>query len=202
MGPSNRQVHQGMIAIIGRLVVLSVFMLVFGVTSTTAQTGQDERCADFTGQAHGLCTAAVSEGCFDAIESQACDDLMTNWYERCMVCKGTVPWEEEEAICPCAEETDSAVALNRIFAEQADEGEIVTHCIDDASLTRVERRVAADVPSLLVDAIDNGIRLACRYSLFEEGGNIVFARRIDITPEERAACQEDVRSLQAQLDCP
>jgi hypothetical protein len=63
-----------MCVIMGRLVVLSVFMLVFGATSTTAQTGQDERCADFTGQAHGLCTAAISNGCFDGVESRACEN--------------------------------------------------------------------------------------------------------------------------------
>jgi hypothetical protein len=75
MGPSNRKFHQRMITIVGHLVVLSVFMLVLGVTSTTAQTGQDERCSAYTGQAHGLCTAAVSEGCFDGVESQICDNL-------------------------------------------------------------------------------------------------------------------------------
>ena len=58
--PSNRKFHQGFIAIFGNIVVLSVFMIMFGATSTTAQTGQDERCSGYRGQAHGLCTAAVA----------------------------------------------------------------------------------------------------------------------------------------------
>jgi hypothetical protein len=95
---SNRQLHQGMIAYVGRLVVLSVFMLVLGVTSTRAQTGQDERCASYSGQAHGLCTSAVAAGCFDGVVSQACDTLSINWEEGCNVCEGTPPWGE--ATCP------------------------------------------------------------------------------------------------------
>src|SRR5688500_14149449 len=131
LGPSNRQVHQGMIAIVDRLVVLSVFMLVVGVTSTTAKTGQDERCADFTGKAKRLCMAAVSEGCFDGVDSQACNDLTTKWDERCRECEGTAPWEEEEAVCPCAEMAGSAVEVNAIFEDLSVEGEITSGCIDD-----------------------------------------------------------------------
>jgi len=42
--PSDRKFHQGFIAILGSLVVLSVFMLVFGVTTPMAQTGQVTIC--------------------------------------------------------------------------------------------------------------------------------------------------------------
>jgi hypothetical protein len=75
--------HQGFIAIIGSLVVLSVFMLIVGATAAQAQTGQDPRCDGFTRQPFGLCVAAVSEGCFDSVESDACDDLTTNWTTHC-----------------------------------------------------------------------------------------------------------------------
>ena len=76
---SKRKLPRGRMALVGRLIVLSVCMLVFGVTSTRAQTGQDSRCAGYSGQAHGLCTAAVSEGCFDpGVQSPDCDALTAN----------------------------------------------------------------------------------------------------------------------------
>jgi hypothetical protein len=84
--------HQGFIAIIGSLVVLSVFMLIVGATAAQAQTGQDPRCDGFTRQPFGLCVAAVSEGCIDSVESDACDDLTTNWTTHCSRCGGTPPW--------------------------------------------------------------------------------------------------------------
>src|SRR5262245_51580833 len=98
--PSQRQCTHGRMALVGRLVVLSVCLFVGGVTSTTAQPAEDPRCAAFTGQAYGLCTAAVAAGCFVAQESQACDDLTRNWHERCRGCAGPAPWE---VTCPCTE---------------------------------------------------------------------------------------------------
>lgn len=98
--PSNRRCHQGMIAILGSLVVLSVFMLLLGATTAETQTGKDERCNGLTRQARGLCTAAVSEGCFDGEESDECDELTTNWMEHCSRCAevGVYPW----AVCGSA----------------------------------------------------------------------------------------------------
>jgi len=95
--PAHRKFPHGRMAIVGRLVMLSVCMLVFGVMSTQAQTGQDSRCAGYSGQAHGLCTAAVANGCFDGVQSPDCDALTANWNERCRVCAGPAPWEG----CPC-----------------------------------------------------------------------------------------------------
>jgi hypothetical protein len=93
--PSNWKFHQRLIAILGNLVVLSVFMLVFGATSTSAQPGKDPRCSEFTGQAYVLCTAAVSLGCFDGVESHTCDVMTTIWNERCRRCAGIgVPWDD------------------------------------------------------------------------------------------------------------
>ena len=198
MRPSNRQVHQGMIAIVARLGVLSVFMLVLGVTSTTAQTGQDERCADFTGQAHGLCTAAVSEGCFDGVESQACDDLTTNWNERCRVCEGTAPW----VLCPCG----SAAELYAAYEFDKVEGEIVTNCDDNEAITAF---------SLMDSAVEGApfLRLVarelmnpapfCLYSLVNASGFVVydvFVPRTEITPEELEACREDIRVIHSLTD--
>src|SRR5688500_16729413 len=92
--PSNRKFHQGFMAILGNIVVLSVFMLVLEATSTSAQPGEDPRCSDFTGQAYVLCTAAVSLGCFDGVESHACDVMTTIWNERCRRCAGIgAPWD-------------------------------------------------------------------------------------------------------------
>src|SRR5215510_119618 len=96
--PTNWKLHHGRIALAGCLVVLSMFLLVFGVPSTPAQTGQDARCAAYTGKAHGLCTAAVANGCFDGVQSPDCDDLTSNWNERCRGCDGPPPWA---ASCPC-----------------------------------------------------------------------------------------------------
>ena len=98
--PSNRKFHQGMIAILGSLVVLSVFMLLLGATTTETQTGRDERCNGWAGQVRALCMAAVSEGCFDGEESDECDALMTSWMEHCPQCAkvGVYPW----AVCGSA----------------------------------------------------------------------------------------------------
>src|SRR5262245_7543425 len=111
--PAKRTFPHGLSALVGRVVVLSVCMLVCGVTSTPAQTGQDPRCANFSGQAQGLCTAAVAAGCFEGVQSPDCDALRTNWKEHCRVCDGAPPW-----VCPCADRAGSALELNSLFVAQ------------------------------------------------------------------------------------
>jgi hypothetical protein len=162
--PSNRTFHHGRSTIVGRLVVLSVFMLVLGVPSTPAQTGQDERCSAFTRQAKGLCTAAVSEGCFDGVQSQECDELTTTWNKRYRDREGPAPW----AGCPCAEAVGSAVELNERFASMPIDGTLDTDCFDVGTLTRVRR---ADVdgglnaPFLRAEV---GPGTDCEYSLRDD----------------------------------
>ena len=119
----DQRYSPGFIAILGSLVVLSVFVLVFGTTTTMAQPGQDERCSEYTRQAKGLCTAAVANGCFDGEESQECDDLAENWNERCRVCEGEPPWLP--VTCPCG----SALGLHNMFINQPFNGNVETaHC--------------------------------------------------------------------------
>jgi hypothetical protein len=97
----------------GSLVVLSGFMLLLlGATPAQAETGQDPRCDGYTGIAMGLCTAAVSEGCFDGVVSADCDDLTTNWTEHCSTCEEIPPWIQ----CPC---NYSAEEITSLFPEGA-----------------------------------------------------------------------------------
>jgi hypothetical protein len=96
---AHHRFHQGVITIVGGLLVLSLILLLTGATPAHAQPGQDTRCAGFSGQARGLCTAAVSAGCFDGVQSQGCDALLTTWTTHCATCPaGTPPWL---ATCPC-----------------------------------------------------------------------------------------------------
>jgi hypothetical protein len=136
-----------------------------GVTSTTAQTGQDERCAAFTRQAHGLYLAAVSEGCFDGVESQACDDLTTNWIGRCRSCEGPAPWEGGAAIGPCAAEVGSAVELNSVF-EGLGAGGTITASWSDAMDEEGDARGVAPGLMFRVNAVSVGglSGLACLYA--------------------------------------
>ena len=53
--PSNRKFHQGFIAILGSLVVLSVFMIVFGATSKTARV----IASNFTIRAKSISLGAI-----------------------------------------------------------------------------------------------------------------------------------------------
>jgi hypothetical protein len=87
--PGKERIITGVLSLCG----LSALLLLAGFAPARAQTGQDPRCTTFTGQAHGLCTAAVSEGCFDGVESQECEDLLTNWMENCSQCaEVSPPW--------------------------------------------------------------------------------------------------------------
>ena len=80
-------------------VMISVLSIGFWLTLSmhqvaSAQPGKDPRCSEFTGQAYVLCTAAVSLGCFDGVESHACDVMTTIWNERCRRCAGIgAPWD-------------------------------------------------------------------------------------------------------------
>jgi hypothetical protein len=198
--PSNRTFHHGMIAIVGRLVVLSGFLVVCGVTSTPAQTGQDARCAGYSGQAHGLCTAAVSEGCFDGVQSPDCEALTATWNERCRQCEGAAPWEP---VCPCVEEFGRAVDLNALFLEQTFEGEPWTACWDnDYQGTLVIRAdfsgACCTAPILDVNVDLENAYAYCRYEVRDAsdrqiaGGFVLF-----LLPSEIEACRADIRALQA-----
>ena len=136
LSPSPRPVHHGRRTIVGRLAVLSVFMLLLGVTSTQAQsTGLDPRCANFSGQAKGLCTAAVAAGCFEGVQSPDCDALTTNWNEHCSVCDGAPPW-----VCPCADRAGSAMELNSLFvAQEFEVGPVTVQCIRGEGANVVSR---------------------------------------------------------------
>jgi hypothetical protein len=67
-------------------------------------------CSEYARQARGLCTAAVSEGCFSEEPSQECADLAANWNERCRNCEGEPP-RLEPATCPCADEVEKQLGL-------------------------------------------------------------------------------------------
>jgi hypothetical protein len=197
--PSKRKFQHGRSTIVGRLVVLSVFMLGLGVPSTPAQTGQDERCAAYRGQAHGLCTAAVAEGCFDGVQSPECDDLTANWRERCRPCIGGAPW----AGCPCAEAVGSAVDLNARFEGLPFEGAINTGCIADEEVRFVQRFDVDGASGRPVLTVALGASSAgCAYVILDaNGARLVDARRVNLDADEIEACREDIESLMAQLGC-
>jgi len=215
--PSNRKFHHGMIAIVGRLVVLSGFLLVFGVTSTPAQTGvppgQDPRCANFSGQAKGLCTAAVANGCFDGVQSPDCDALTANWEERCRSCKGEPPWLRKPVTCPCADAVESlglegsAVALynaylNEDFGGGASSvlGCLVTSSRIAVDLVRVTES-GLDFRSLtLFLAITGDEQNRCRYGW--AGANLTIfdsGTLTNLSDDEVVACQEDIRLVANQF---
>jgi hypothetical protein len=189
LSPSTRPVHHGRRTIVGRLAVLSVFMLLLGVTSTQAQrTGQDPRCANFSGQAKGLCTAAVAAGCFESVQSPDCDALTTTWTERCGVCEGAPPWA---ATCPCADAFGSAVELYERFLALQPTPPIEKSCEAADTLRRVLQN-AADPSSLSVASDDEDCTYILTNRLGEQiGGNI------EMSLGEAAACLADIRSLQA-----
>jgi hypothetical protein len=200
--PSNRKFHQGMIVIVGRLVVLSVFMLVLGATSTKARNSQDERCEAFTKQAHGICRKAVKKGCFDGVESRACEVLTTRWNEKCRVCEGPPPWEEEEVLCPCAVQVGSAQALNATFETMAISGQVECFSIDIADTLRIVRRDFPDRSPAMEVVVRSlvGLDLRCEYSVFDASGEVVVeADEIFDTADELEACREDIGSLLALL---
>jgi hypothetical protein len=200
----HQRYSQEFIAILGSLVVLSVFMLVFGVATPMAQTGQDDRCADYTEQAHGLCTAAVANGCFDGAESQACENLTRNWNERCGVCEGPAPWGAQ---CPCAAD-GTAVELNELFLQQEFDGSPVTDdCPDDpdnTSVFRVDSSLTDPVLAVAVGQFVGTDEFVCVYQLTDGGGQIiVFLIEFELQPGEVEACREDIRKLMAEFDdCP
>jgi len=105
--PSQRHVHHGMLALVGRLVLLSVFLLVCGGTRTPAHAAQDP-CAPYTGDAHRVCAAAVTAGCFAGVQSSTCNTLAQTWNEGCDTCEGAAPWGPD---CPCNLDGLNAEAL-------------------------------------------------------------------------------------------
>ena len=202
LSPSTRPVHHGRRTIVGRLVVLSVCMLVCGVTSTPAQTGQDPRCANFSGQAKGLCTAAVAAGCFEGVQSPDCDALTTNWNENCSVCDGAPPW-----VCPCADRAGSAMELNSLFVAQVfDVGPATTQCIRNEGVYVVSR-ADGDRNNDPFMSVSQGMGTSgshlCSYVLIDaDGSTIRTSGRILLTPAQTQACRDDIRALQDFLGCP
>jgi hypothetical protein len=211
--PSKQKFPHGRMAIIGRLVMLSVCMLVFGGTRTLAQTGQDARCAAYTGQAHGLCTAAVANGCFDGVQSPDCDALTANWEERCRSCKGEPPWLRKPVTCPCADAVESlglegsAVALynaylNEDFGGGASSvlGCLVTSSRIAVDLVRVTES-GLDFRSLtLFLAITGDEQNRCRYGW--AGANLTIfdsGTLTNLSDDEVVACQEDIRLVANQF---
>jgi hypothetical protein len=142
--PSNRQFHHGRSPIVGRLVVLSVCMLVIGVQSPPAQTGKDALCSEFTGQAHGLCTAAVANGCFDDDQSPACAVLTSTWNSGCRTCEGPAPWEEEAARCPCVALFGSAADLFARYLAAMGGDFAQCELVDDQHVTSVFATTVVD----------------------------------------------------------
>jgi hypothetical protein len=200
--PSKRKFHHGRMAIVGRLVVLSVCMLVFGVTSTRAQTGQDSRCAGYSGQAHGLCTAAVAAGCFDGVQSPDCDALTANWHERCRACEGPAPWE---VTCPCATFNGNAETVNAQFEEEYIVEPAQNTCTDEGNGTSIVRR--SFDPFWRQDSILtlstglNSFGFGCTYVL-RGADNSVIGTEIgggNLSMAEDAACRADIRVVQDQL---
>jgi hypothetical protein len=179
-------------------------MLLLGVPSTPAQTGQDARCAAFSGQAHGLCTAAVSEGCFDGVQSPDCDDLTSNWNERCRVCAGVPPW----ITCPCA--NTSAVQLHAEFLQLPFDGQPSTPACMATSTNQFVRRFdeAAglnSLPSVLVQVrLEFTGKWRCQYELRGPSNEVLYVvSNSDITEAEAEACRADIVLLMTQLtDCP
>jgi hypothetical protein len=198
----HQKYSQGFIAILGSLIVLSGFMLVFGVTTTMAQTGQDEDCLDYTGKARGLCTAAISEGCFDGVESQECDDLTTNWNDQCKSCEGPAPW----VTCPCAEAVGSTMEMNEIYEDQIFEGVIDTFCTVEGEEQRETSVTRSDqggfTPFLVLRSLRIEGGFFCDYRVTDnqpiEFFRLIRSAEIEFTsPDEHEACQKDIKALQA-----
>ena len=200
--PAHRTFHHGRSTIVGGLVVLSVFMLVLGVPSTPAQTGQDARCADYAGQAKDLCTAAVSEGCFDGVQSQECDELTSNWTERCRdrSCLGRAPW-----VCPCTTPFGSAADLHERFLALEPAEPLVLGCLDNAARTLLRhRRQGAFRPSVEVVAEAPPLfsrHGECSYTFRDDGGLTIQSAATDLEPSNLEACRQDIRALIDLLDC-
>ena len=211
--PANRTLPHGRMAIVSRLVVLSVCMLVVGSTRTLAQTGQDTRCAAYSGQAHGLCTAAVANGCFDGVQSPDCDALTANWEERCRSCKGEPPWLRKPVTCPCADAVESlglegsAVALYNAYLNEdfgggasSVSGCLVTSSRIGVDLVRVTES-GLDFRSLtLFLAITGDEQNRCRYGWAGANLTIFDSRTLtNLSDDEVVACQEDIRLVANQF---
>ena len=177
--------HQGMSAIIGSLVVLSVFMLLLGATTAQAQMGEDPRCAMFTGQAHGLCTSALANGCFDGVESNACENLATNWMNRCAQCSGTPPWR-----CPC-----EGASAGGLTWDQTWESSI---CTDIGGGNRILTGFGTDLVPPDLFSNDSTMRCGIQAADF----SIMFQVE-GLTAAQLAACTNSIRQIAEDdnIDC-
>ena len=183
----DQRYFPGFIAILGSLVVLSVFVLVFGTTTPMAQPGQDERCSEYAGQAKGLCTAAVANGCFDGEESQECEDLAANWNERCRRCEGEPPWVVEVVSCPC---NFSAANLEAIGAHTAG-----ATCIFGGSTWKLGHQSGSGVAPGFSQVVF-GSNLECL--VFEASNEIL--EREPTSLEQRTACVNALQAAAAAFD--
>jgi hypothetical protein len=192
--PAKRKCPHGRMAIVGRLVMLSGFLLVCGVTSVPAQTGQDPRCEEFSGQAKGLCTAAVSNGCFEGVQSPDCDALTTNWNEHCRECAGEPPWEVR---CPCANAAVGGVTWDPSFhVTDCTAGDPVIVSADGASAAGIMGSI-----EILRDSVgDPGL---CGVHALVDGV-LRFIHLLINTPAEGAACVASLRSIALAdgITCP
>jgi len=199
--PAQRTFYYGRSALVGHLVMLSVCMLICGVPSTRAQTGQDARCAAFSGQAHGLCTAAVANGCFDGVQSPTCDDLTANWTERCRLCTGPAPWG-----CPC--DFSAATAHDIGLTTEAAQCESFPDAPEDILVFRIQQEFREGTHILISEfSIDQDIfftpPLAPTCTIVNRGA--VVGGVEGLTASQTAACVAAIQAVAGSLgvgSCP
>ena len=185
------QVHQ--MSFNGVRIVLAVVLSILMATLAQAQTGQDQRCEGFTGQAKGLCTAAVSEGCFDGVQSQECADLTKNWETRCKRCEGRlVPWQPE---CPCGDAMD----LFEQFSSQGYGVVEIEGCSDESDFEYLKLspvRVRGD--KLELSAGDVGAPY-CSFTLYIANGVSYDVSVEGLTDAQYGGCADTVSKVIKQI---
>jgi len=203
LSPSHRHVYHGRRALVGRLVVLSALLLVFGATSARA----DEPCTSYTGRAKRHCAQAVAAGCFDGVQSPDCHTLTNIWNEACSECPGLAPWGPS---CPCVESIGQT-------AEDL-HAELLSMGYDIAFVTCKDTRETVSVHFTAWDpdgeytpfftpmgvsasTLSDGVN-RCIYYLNDALGFPVYpsVQVVGITTEERGACRKDIRALIDQLN--
>jgi hypothetical protein len=211
--PSHRHVHHGRLALVGRLVVLSVFLLVFVVPSTPAHADQNA-CALYTGDAQRICAAAVAARCFADAHSPACDALAQTWNEECSDCEGPAPWGPT---CPCNLTDTTGVEFNAedLFAEVL--SILWPYVIESQTCkdTRKERSVVTGGYNYDYDvgtgyfawmwvraSTDANSVKSCDYFLNNGNPNPVLPPKhvSGLTTGELGACRKDIKTLIEQLD--
>jgi hypothetical protein len=193
--------------------IVSFLLLVSGLPSTPAYA-YPNACTPYTGDAHRICTAAITAGCFAATQSPDCDALTLTWNERCDDCEGPAPWGPE---CPCNLKDSTGTEFNAadLFAELLSMGgfPIWSQVCKD---TRNERSVYtwginqdADSGSGLFGWMDvkawrdaNGVN-KCTYDLMNPtSGNPMYlpTNKSGLSLWELGACRKDIKTLIEQLN--